>query len=178
MISVSVFLIVVMMGMGALLNANLIHEKSEDVRSIMDNLNFIMEDMSRNLRTGYSYRCYDTEVHITGDLSIGSPKSCTSGSGVGWGIAFKHQSGDQWAYYVGADEKIYKSTDGGATFIILTPFEVKVDSVSGFSVVGAEPLPDNKQPFVTIRIVGTITSKGVASPFSLQTSVSQRQLDI
>ena len=56
MISVSLFLIIITIGMGALLNANLLHQKSRDMRSIMDNLSFIMEDMSRNLRTGYDYR--------------------------------------------------------------------------------------------------------------------------
>ena len=37
-----------MVGMDSLLNANLVHRKSEDMRSIMDSLSFIMEDMSRN----------------------------------------------------------------------------------------------------------------------------------
>jgi len=32
-------------GMNALLNANVLHKKSQSMRSIMDNLSFIMEDM-------------------------------------------------------------------------------------------------------------------------------------
>jgi Tfp pilus assembly protein PilV len=47
MIAVSLFLIVVTTGIGALLNANLLHQKSASMRSIMDNLSFAMEDMNR-----------------------------------------------------------------------------------------------------------------------------------
>src|SRR3989339_2244393 len=71
MIAISLFLVIIMAGMGALLNANLLHQKSQNMRSIIDNLSFIMEDMSRNLRTGYDYHC--------GDFSnIESPQSCVS----------------------------------------------------------------------------------------------------
>ena len=92
MISISLFIVIVMTGMGALLNANLIHQKSQDMRSIMDNLNFIMEDMSKNLRTGYNYRCYTggSITDIIDDSNISSTRSCNSG---GWGIAFEHQNG-------------------------------------------------------------------------------------
>ena len=42
MVAVSIFLIVIMYGMGALLNANLLHQKSQDLRSILDILSFII----------------------------------------------------------------------------------------------------------------------------------------
>lgn len=182
MISVSLFVIVVMSGMNALLNANVLYQKAQNVRSILDNLNFIMEDISRNLRTGYDYQCFDPIVNPTLSFAeLGVPRSCASG----WAIAFEAPGGnpasyaDQWAYYVSNDGKIFKSTDGANSFIQLTPNEVEVDSMSGFSVLGAESPDANKQqPLVTIRIVGSITTKNVTTPFSLQTSISQRLLDI
>ncbi len=185
MIAVSLFLVIIMTGMGALLNANLIHQKSRDMRSIMDNLSYIMEDLSRNLRTGYSYHCIDD-----GDLS--NVDGVKSGQNCG-GIAFEHQNtdpedpNDQWVYIINDDGKILKSTVGPFTdlssgYVELTPDEVTIEATSGFSVLGAEPTSDDpsdlQQPLVTIRLVGTIESKGVVTPFSLQTSVSQRNLDI
>ena len=60
----------------------------------------------------------------------------------------------------------------------LTPDEVVINSISSFSVLGAEPPPgDSQEPFVTIRLVGKITTQNVTTPFSLQTSVSQRLID-
>src|SRR3989344_6919944 len=102
MISVSLFLIIIMAGMGALLNANLLHQKSQNMRSIMDNLSFIMEDMSRNLRTGYNYHCFVSGDVIPSTTSpiVSTPKSCASV----WAIAFEYAFGspgnhdDQWVY--------------------------------------------------------------------------------
>jgi len=183
MIATSLFIIVVMAGMGALLNANRVHQKSQAMRSIIDNLSFVMEEMSRNLKTGYRYQCFDKGVNPSGGL--GGAASCPDGGA----IAFESGEGDpadpndQWVYYMDlAIGKLYKSVESAqfGTFYQLTPDEVVLDSVSGFSVLGAESPDegDQQQPFVTIRLVGTITSKGIVTPFSLQTSASHRLIDI
>ena len=185
MIAVSLFLIITTIGMGALLNANLLHQKSQDMRSIMDSLNFIMEDMGRNLRTGYNYQCYASSQSLSPATLDDGSRSCADG----WAIAFEAASGtaaytDQWVYYMIDDAngigKIYKSTDGlQSPSIQLTSDEIDIDQISGFTVLGAEPPPgNNQQPLVTIRLVGNITFQNVVTPFSLQTSVSQRLIDI
>ena len=175
MIAVSLFIVIVTAGMNALLNANLLHQKAQGMRSIMDNLSFIMEDMGRNLRTGSNYHCIDNSV-ISGS-SLLNPHSCGSGGG----ISFKSNlDGSQWVYYISSDGKIFRSLDGGNSFVQLTPDEVVISAVSSFSVIGAEPPPgDLQQPFVTIKLIGKITSKdNIVTPFSLQTSVSERTSDI
>ena len=183
MIAISLFLVVVMIGINSLLNASVIHQKSQDLRSIVDNLNFIMEDMSKNIRTGYNYYC------ITGGDTLSNVATTKSGSSC-WGIAFESATGstsdanDQWVYYISGG-KIFKSTQGpyvASAFVQLTPDEVVLESsptIAGFSVLGAEPPPANsQQPFVIIRLVGKITYKNIVSPFSIQTSASQRLVDI
>ncbi len=180
MISVSLFTVIVTIALGSLLNANLLHRKSQNMRSILDNLSFTMEDMSRNLRVGYNYYC------IPASLVFPSSGSTLSGSNCP-GIAFVPVSGgsSEWAYEIvtangGSTYYIRRSTDGGATWVQLTPDEINVNSISSFTIIGAEPPPGNsRQPFVTIKLVGSITtSNGGTSPFSLQTSVSQRKIDI
>lgn len=181
MIAISLFIIIVMAGMGALLNANLLRQKSQSMRSIIDNLSFVMEDMSRNLRTGYNYHCI-TDYRLT---SLSTPQS---GENCG-GIAFEYQYGDannpndQWVYKIESQDggrtfNIRKSVDSGTSWVQLTPDEVNIDPVSSFFITGAEPPPDPDQPFVTIKLNGSIFYKDVESPFSLQTSVSQRVIDI
>ena len=184
MIAISLFLVVVMMGMGALLNANVLHNKAQKMRSIMDNLSFIMEDMSRNLRTGSTYHCIDANDTLAALDTARSGPDCS-------GIAFESATGDpttpndQWVYFIDNSSgtgKIFKSTTGfdGGNFVQLNPDEVNIDpNASGFFVLGAEPPPgDTQQPFVIIRLVGTITYQSVTTPFSLQTSVSQRLIDV
>jgi len=182
MISISVFLVVIMIGMDTLLNANVVHQKSQDMSSIIDSLSFTMEDMARNIRVGSYYRC----IAVAGDLDssvIGMPKTGNNC----FGIAFEAStpagnplvSTDQWVYYI-ATGKLYKSTDGGANFTQLTLDNTVVGSspsIAGFLILGAEQPPDKQQPIVTIRLSGNITYKNVVSPFSLQTSVSQRLVD-
>jgi hypothetical protein len=181
MVAVSVFVVVVVAGMGALLNANLLFQKSRDMRSILDNMNFIMEEMSRNIRTGYNYHC--------GDFSnITNPKSCSSGGNIFFeevhASANPPVATDQWGYrFVSTDGgvtfNLNRSINGGGSWGQLNPDEVDLKAVSGFSVFGAESGgADAQQPFVVIKLVGTIKTKGVETPFSLQTTVSQRVLDL
>lgn len=174
MIAISLFIIIIMAGMGALLNANLLNQKSQSMRSIMDNLSYIVEDMGRNLRTGYAYHCI-----ADGNLTLTTPLSCATGGG----ISFKSSLGGQWVYYIGTylgKPGIFKSVDGGSTFVQMNPDEVVLDPVSGFSVLGAEaPAADTQQPFVTIKLVGKIIlNPTTTTTFSLQTAVSQRVIDL
>lgn len=197
MIAVSLFVVIVTIGTGTLLNANLLHNKSQNMRSIIDNLNFVLEDMSRYIRTGYNYHC----ITVNGDLAPPNIVQTKSGPNC-WGIAFEYQYGDntdkdgdpvddndQWVYFISADGKIYKATEGpynplsSSVYVQLTPDEIVINTAaSSFSVLGAEPEAapylNKQQPFVTIHLVGTITYKNVDTPFSLQTSVSQRLVDI
>ena len=117
-----------------------------------------------------------------------SPRqSCESG----WAVAFKPENysaanPDQWVYYIGADTSlpnnplaIWRSTNSGTSYVKLTPDEVVMSLDYGFSILGAESVAtDSQQPFITIKLVGSITYKNVVTPFSLQSSVSQRLIDI
>lgn len=174
MVSIALFLVVVAMGMNSLLNANVVLNKAKDSRAIMDNLTFIMEDMSKNIRTGSGYRC-------SPDLSSVLPQSCSSGGTISFREAI---TGARWAYSItsydgGQSFQISKTTNGGINWVELTDENIKLSNVSGFSVLGAEPVPaDLQQPFVTIKLVGEIVNKDVVTPFILQNSVSQTTIDI
>ena len=167
MIAVGIFLAVITIGVGALMNASLVQRKSQNMRSIMDNLTYTMEDMSRNIRTGYDYKCMN-------DISIPSSiQDCVDGIG----IAFKEaETSTEWAYYIN-NNQIYKSDLSFLNQISLTgDTDIIIDSnKSGFSLVSGN---GNKQPFVLIRLNGSILYRGESTPFSLQTSVSQRLLNI
>ena len=184
MISVSIFLIVVMIGIDSLLNASLIYQKSRDQRSVMDNLTFIIEDISKNIRTGSNFRCISEVFNIS--QVNNTLQSCNNGGGA---IVFENASGnpdiitDQWVYKIeatnGVDFNVWKSVNGAQSFIKLNPDEINFTSSSGFYVSGAESsLSGNKQqPLIIIRLVGKIITKGKETPFALQTTVSQRVLD-
>jgi hypothetical protein len=149
--------------------------------------------MARNIRTGYQFRCLtgaddlsDVTTRKSSPIANGLPQNC-------WGISFEAGTttvnvadpNNQWVYYVDNLGKIWKSTVGPYNDVVahpytqLNPDEVTISAKSGFYVLGAEPPPGNtQQPFINIRLVGTITFQNIVTPFSMQTSVSQRLIDI
>ena len=176
MISIGIFLIIVTIGMEALLNSSFIHSKSESQRSGIDSLSFMMEDMSRNIRMGSQYSCTDD----AGNDFVGD---CNSQHQYGEGISFKPSNSDNGhkiTYYLDGSGDLLKVVDGVSSQLNPTDVNFFSDNNptdSSFTITGASST-DSYQPFVTIRLVGEIVSPKGNIPFSLQTSVSQRLIDI
>lgn len=182
MIAVALFTVIMTISIGALLNVNLGYKKSQKLRVVIDNLNYIMEDMSRNLRLGADYHC-DSIIQPS---SFPAPaKSCARSLF----IVFKPFNWDptnnpnEWIYAISANGNgISKTTAGNFSgFVKLNTDEITIDpNRSGFTVVGAEDKTSGNtdQPFVIIRLAGDIIYQGINTPFDLQTSISQRQIDI
>src|ERR1700741_217077 len=74
MIAVALFTVIMTLGIGAVLNSNATHKKTQTLRSVMDNLSFIMEDMSRTLRLGSNYHCIDQSA----PAGLEDPHDCQS----------------------------------------------------------------------------------------------------
>jgi prepilin-type N-terminal cleavage/methylation domain-containing protein len=178
MIAITLFILVMMIGTGAVLQANTVHKKTQAVRSVADNLNFVMEDMARNLRLGRNYHCF-----ISGDPYVQpvpqAPRDCASSSSA---ISFIPVAGANNDVVYRLDPAtnfatIQKSKDGGASFTTLSPAEVVIDPArSGFTVIGSDPA-DQLEPRVIIRLAGTVNYKNLPTTFNLETTVSQRLLD-
>ncbi len=195
MVAIIIFLVVIIYGMNSLLNASLVHKKSQDMRSIMDGLTFALDDMSKNIRTGSDYVCVNTfwddiQPFINSTTNLPSPssgKKCI-------GIVFKEANNSSStgnkiiAYYFNNTNnknelrRVVILNDGTlVSNLPLTPDEVEIDiALSSFDVLGAEPPYDGnfQQPIVTINLAGKIKSKNGETPFAIQTSVSQRLIDL
>jgi len=185
MLAVAIFTLLVTMGIGAVLAANSNYQNTQNLRAITDNLNFIMEDMAKNIRLASSIRCAPLVADYNGE-NIEIPADCVGG---GASIAFEPFRGkrgtfsDQWVYRIDTTaKKIQKSIDGGQNFSDLTdPAILSVNTGrSGFWVFGAEGTGDGdtEQPRVVIRLSGSIIYKGKVSEFNLQTTVAQRNIDL
>lgn len=182
-IAIAIFLIVIILGISALTNLYSINRKAQNMRNILDGLSFAMEDMSRNIRTGYNYSCLISgQNYSLAELS--EARDCESGQNGGRGVAFEYSDGDplslgdQWVYYI-ENNKLYRSTDANTNRVQLTPDEVVLDANTWNFTVNGSLDTDTQQPFVILRLVGEIIdNRGGETPFSLQTTVSQRLIDI
>jgi prepilin-type N-terminal cleavage/methylation domain-containing protein len=181
MVSVAIFAIVMVIALGALLSISAADRKAETIASVMNNLNFAIESMTRNIRTGVDYHC----------TTVGGG-DCTSGSDL---FKFTAANGLETVYkfdnsalcqQTGAVQGcIVRSTDGGSTYAAITAPEVVVTNVSGTggltfylrgSALGSSG--DNAQPNVVITITGYVqVNPTQKANFALQTSATQRLYD-
>lgn len=192
MIAMSIFTVVMTLGIGSVLTALSQHQSAQDMRTVMDNLNFIMEDMARNIRLGTNFHCVGTEgeqlYSASGDTSSVIPQDCPSSIDSHYHIVFNDLNGKHLMYQIvasGTPVQIYKQEGDAITSLEdITPPEVQIDpSKSGFTVRGSLPVPtgsslgDYGQPTVVIRLAGKIVTQNVTSNFALETEVTPRALD-
>ncbi|MFZ2049082.1 MAG: prepilin-type N-terminal cleavage/methylation domain-containing protein [Minisyncoccia bacterium] len=166
MTAISLFLVIMTISMGSILNVFDVNRKSESMKTVMDNLNFAIETMSREMRFGRIYHCGATEPFTTPVDCIATP---------GTQISFLSSDNQQITYRL-INNQVEKKIDNG-DFIAVTAPEITIENLS-FYVVGTAS-NDGLQPKALITIRGKSGAKiNTTTEFSVQTLVSQRQLDI
>lgn len=179
LVATALFSSVMLIGVSALLSLIDANKKAQALNSVMNNLNFAIESMSRNIRMGTIYHCeFSNSIPPP---NITEPKDCVDGGKL---LAFEPSGGnlldpsDQIVYRIN-EASLERSENGGltGTFINITAPEVTIEEFS-FYVEGASPL-DNLQPRVVMVIRGSIGAKSkIRTELNLQTMVSQRVLDL
>ncbi len=178
MVAVSLFAIVMLIGVGALLSLTQANERAQAINSVMNNLNAALEDMSRSIRVGTTYHC-ETSSNPPPPSVLAVPQDCASGGGVL--LAFEPAGGDpanpndQTVYRLNGTQ-LERSLDSGVTWVAMTAPEVSIDHFS-FYVTGSTR-GDGTQPRVLMSIQGSAAVPGGKTTFTVQASVVQRLLDI
>ncbi|MAF59282.1 hypothetical protein CL631_00315 [bacterium] len=176
LISTALFAVVMLVSVGSLLSLVDANRRAQSLKSVINNLNFALENMSRNIRVGRTYHCHNS-VNPPGNLD--EPKDCQNG---GILFAFEAHDGDtgtasdQIIYRI-KDNKMEKSANGGSTFTGITAEEVNITDMQFY--VDGTASNDEEQPLVVITISGTAgVTAAQQTSFDIQTTVSQRLLDI
>ena len=87
-VAIAVFSVIMTISVGTLLAMVDANRKAQSLKSVIDNLNFAVENMSRNMRVGTLYHC-ETTGSVTGAIS--APQDCASGGVL---FAFEGHDGD------------------------------------------------------------------------------------
>ncbi len=153
MVAVTLFSIVVVISMGAIFTIVDSNKKAQSLKSVMNNLNFAFESMTRSIKTA---------------KSISSPDdSCASS------ISFTDVDDNSVQYSrdtSGSSGKIKKNSSS------ITASEVNIENLK-FCVQGKD-LNDGEQARVLVQVSGSVESNSrVSSDFELQTVVSLRKID-
>ena len=176
LVATAIFSVVMTISIGAVVSINDSNKKAQITRTVMDNLNFAMENIARNLRVGRTFHC-DVNVLVP---PKDSPRNCSLGASSIFFEGYKgdlNNGNDQIAYRLNeTTHQVERSLDSGVSYLSITSTELSIDTLK-FYVTGAEP-GDQKQPRVVIVISGSaIFKNGIKSSFNIQTTVSQRKLD-
>ncbi len=180
LIATAVFVAIMTVSLGSVVSILDAGRKARSLKSVMTNLNFTIEVMSREIKFGTHYHCtQDGEVVVFPP----SPQNCTSTNGLVAQKAISFvTSEDVDVIYKLVGTQIQKSIDGGVTFLGVTSPEIVIQDLRFFvfnSFSQASTDPDEAQPRVTILVRGYAGERPSSqSNFMLQTTVSQRIPDI
>ncbi len=211
-VSLAIFAIVVTVSVGALLVLVGTNQRLQGEQSVMTNLSFALDSMTREIRTGSYYYCasslnanqittqgYSLDTALTdqgtGRQIIGD---CANGKSndndvyhwlafVEGGDSISGTTNDRIVYFYDSNERTVKrrvGTEAGQSIISSEVYIVDFQ----FFLTGSEDLKtdtalndnavDVRQPTVTIYIRAAENPDGSGKQFEVQTTVTQRTLDV
>lgn len=204
-VSLAIFAIVVTTAVGALLVLLSSNQKLQVDQGVMTNLSFALDSMTREIRTGYNYYCdgasdnngnsnYFNDSNSQEDIIGAQTLDCASGRANGQvlqGVSF-YEGGNSVTGTLGANRILYffDSRDGKKTImrrvgdskaqpIISSDLEIlNAEFYVTGSTPRSDPSNDTEQPTVTIYIEAKSSNDDNNKVYYLQTTVTQRTLDL
>ncbi len=174
MVASSLFLVVMLIVSGAILNVFDANQKSKNLRAVMDNLNLTLETMTRTIRFGTNYHCGSSGV-------LTNPQDCTVTPSSN--LTLRSESGQTVTYSTSTvSTRISRAISPDNNFITspdvtLTNLKFWVIGSTTYCVLNCAD-KDIVQPRVVIVVSGYVGTKPTTrSNFTLQTTVSQRVFD-
>lgn len=188
LVSLSIFTIVMTISIGVLMVLIDANARAQNTQSVMTNLSFALDSITREIRTGTDYYCASSnQLPVTGETS----NNCVNG-----GEALAFNEGGQSLTDDAISRRIairlrngvierrlgngdnLGTIDEDSDWAPLTSSNIQVNELT-FFVTGATR-SDTESPTVTIYISGVAgnTEDDTDSAFQIQTTVVQQLLDI
>lgn len=162
-VAIAVFAQVMLVATGSLLSIIAANQKAQALQTVMNNLNFALDTMARDMRTGYHY-AYPAVSSL--------PSTCSTK--LGESISFTNQDGDALVYCLNtSSQTIDRQFKTGPWLPVTAVLDLKIKRLF-FDIQGLA-LGDGLQPRVLI-LVGGEANNGTKSitTFNLETLVSER----
>lgn len=163
MVSVSIFTIIVTIGIGSLLTVNKTLQKTRSERQAIDSFSYAVDTMTRRLRTGTNY------VSTSDSITFNEQDDDVGDNGQGKSITFALKQRD-----ITSDTQtgFIEMTEEDQDPISITPPEIDIKNftVDLYNESG-------KQPMVKLSLQAEMTNQKQDSIISLQTAVSQRPFE-
>ncbi len=168
LVAIGVFMSVMTVSVSALITVIDVNKRNQSIKTVVDNVSFALDEMSRNMRTGSDYRCYQPETNPCQTV-VFQPYGY-NGNYLYYKFEQEPVSGE--GNIQQCDTKISSSCPTSGWQSITAPTDVVNIKSMNFWVFGTGE--EAKQPRVLIALSGAALTKTGTSSFELQTTVSQR----
>lgn len=173
-VAVALFGFIAVAMIGAMLAVVDGNKKTRTTIQAIDNLNFALESMTREIRVGNSYDCSgiikagrsDTGDCATGTTTLGILSSDNDL------LVYRHNPVDLSIERCGSLGTDCPNPGNPANYVRMTGANVAINDLMFYTQGSSNA--DNEQPRVTVLIEGTAGNSQVASSFNLQTTITQR----
>ena len=198
-VSLAIFSVVAVIAIGALVRVTSANRQAQAIQSGVNNVSFILDSMSRELRVGTGYKCYTgVALNSNNQIPTNLSSSCLStntlivddpgalieftSSNIGTDSGGNSSCNLVYAYLfskVGTTTKVYKAEEGvcnqgiaNATFYPITSQSV---NITGYDLGVFSVAAQNGFLWTYIRLKGYVGSQVKdQSVFDVQTGISQR----
>jgi prepilin-type N-terminal cleavage/methylation domain-containing protein len=189
MVAVSIFAIVAVIAISALVTANNLNKQAQAIKLTIDNLDFALASMTLKMKQGGRYYCLEDDPWgATGAPTYPDPTSplgqdCTDG---GVAISFEQDTAtpkQRFIYRFRESDKTgglrleYSHGDEDSSMSAFAPVtspEVQIKS-GRFIVMGAADTTLSRSPRVMVSIYGLATAGRQSSDFAVQTTIADRR---
>lgn len=192
LVSLTLFTIVLVIAGGTVVSVIDINKRNQAISSVVNNLNYSIDSMIRDIKTGYLYKCDYEGMNTVDDLKaatvVADPTDCTkltlvstiSGADVVVKYEFvppvlvSSQNGYIQKTVYGTSIGTYNITD--KTNVNIESLDLSVKNPNALSCLGT---CDYGQPSVGVVIKGMAGSQQIeVSKFYVQTFISQRLINV
>ncbi|HQV64850.1 MAG TPA: prepilin-type N-terminal cleavage/methylation domain-containing protein [Candidatus Paceibacterota bacterium] len=161
MVSVSIFAIIITIGIGSLLTIYSTLQKTRADQQTMDSLSYVMDTMTRRVRTGTEYSSPDGQsIRFRDQID-----ETTGGNMITYGIRPDLTTGEMRLYVEEADGEYD-----------ITPENMRIDAFA-VNLTGGINGADGGQSLVEFQVQATIKNGKQETPLAIQTAVSQRPFE-
>lgn len=172
-VSVSLFIVIMLVAVGALLSLVNANRKARSLEGVINNLNITIDGAVRAARMGSRYNC--NAAGVPPSTGADCPEGGNSFSFAPYG-SDDDEASERFVYTF-SDGRLFRSMDGGSSFVPVTAPEVAITDLT-FYVIGTAK-GDEVQPKVVMVIKGTAgETEDTRSTFYIQATAVQRTLDI
>jgi prepilin-type N-terminal cleavage/methylation domain-containing protein len=200
-VSLALFSVVVTIAVGALLVLISSNQRLQNEQSVMTNLSFALDSMTREIRTGSNYYCVnrnsvnagptDTRIFrdgavldssVVGACATGKTNAAHRYQGISFveaGESITGAANTKIVYFYDATEQsIFRRVSGQDAQSIVSSGIVITDAE--FFVTSPQVLSDGdlRQPVVTIYLEAKDSNDPTEKVYKIQTTVTQRTLDL